>query len=62
MARLSFFSTFSQWPYVFFGSAPRGEMGPHSDVDMLIEFLPDADIDLVDEQNGDRLLMIGRIP
>jgi predicted nucleotidyltransferase len=32
----------------FFGSAARGEMRPDSDVDLLVEFLPDAGIDLVD--------------
>ena len=32
----------------FFGSAARGEMRPGSDIDMLVEFLPDAGIDLVD--------------
>ena len=32
----------------FFGSAAREEMRPDSDIDMLVEFLPDADIDLVD--------------
>jgi hypothetical protein len=32
----------------FFGSAARGEMRPNSDVDLLVEFLPDAGIDLVD--------------
>jgi uncharacterized protein len=32
----------------FFGSAARGEMRPDSDIDMLVEFLPDANIDLVD--------------
>jgi predicted nucleotidyltransferase len=31
-----------------FGSAARGEMRPDSDIDMLVEFLPDAGIDLVD--------------
>ena len=31
-----------------FGSAARGEMRTDSDVDMLVEFLPDAEIDLVD--------------
>src|ERR1700722_12321943 len=31
-----------------FGSAARGEMRPDSDVDLPVEFLPDADIDLVD--------------
>jgi len=32
----------------FFGSAARGEMRPGSDIDILVEFLPDAGIDLVD--------------
>ncbi len=31
-----------------FGSAARGEMRPDSDIDLLVEFLPDAQIDLVD--------------
>jgi predicted nucleotidyltransferase len=31
-----------------FGSAARGEMRPDSDIDMLVDFLPDAGIDLVD--------------
>jgi len=31
-----------------FGSAARGEMRPESDVDMLVEFLPGSEIDLVD--------------
>lgn len=31
-----------------FGSAARGEMRPDSDIDLLVEFLPDADVDLVD--------------
>ena len=31
-----------------FGSAARGEMRRDSDIDMLVEFLPDAGIDLVD--------------
>jgi uncharacterized protein len=31
-----------------FGSAARGEMRPDSDFDILVEFLPGADIDLVD--------------
>ena len=31
-----------------FGSAARGEMGPGSDIDLLVEFLPDAQVDLVD--------------
>jgi hypothetical protein len=32
----------------FFGSAARGEMRPNSDIDILVEFLPDAPIDLLD--------------
>src|SRR5271156_2539450 len=32
----------------FFGSAARGEMRPDSDVDILVEFLPNSGIDLVD--------------
>jgi predicted nucleotidyltransferase len=32
----------------FFGSAARCEMRPDSDIDLLVEFLPDAEIDLVD--------------
>ena len=31
-----------------FGSAARGEMRPDSDIDLLVEFLADAKIDLVD--------------
>jgi predicted nucleotidyltransferase len=31
-----------------FGSAARGEMGPDSDIDLLVEFLPEAEVDLVD--------------
>ncbi|MGH9771970.1 MAG: nucleotidyltransferase family protein [Candidatus Acidiferrales bacterium] len=31
-----------------FGSAARGQMRPDSDIDILVEFLPDAGIDLVD--------------
>jgi predicted nucleotidyltransferase len=31
-----------------FGSAARGEMRPDSDIDILVEFLPGAEIDLVD--------------
>lgn len=31
-----------------FGSAVRNEMRPDSDLDLLVEFLPDAQIDLVD--------------
>ncbi|MEP7367918.1 MAG: nucleotidyltransferase family protein [Acidobacteriota bacterium] len=32
----------------FFGSAARDEMRPESDIDLLVEFLPDAEIDLVE--------------
>jgi predicted nucleotidyltransferase len=32
----------------FFGSAARGEMRPDSDIDMLVDFLPEAEVDLVD--------------
>jgi predicted nucleotidyltransferase len=32
----------------FFGSAARGEMNPDSDIDLLVEFLPGAQVDLVD--------------
>ena len=31
-----------------FGSAARGEMRPDSDIDMLVDFLPESEIDLVD--------------
>lgn len=31
-----------------FGSAARGEMRPDSDIDLLVEFLPDAEADLFD--------------
>ena len=31
-----------------FGSAARGEMRPDSDLDLLVEFLPEAQKDLVD--------------
>lgn len=31
-----------------FGSAARGEMRPDSDIDLLVEFLPDAEADLID--------------
>ena len=31
-----------------FGSAVRGELRPDSDIDLLVQFLPDANIDLVD--------------
>jgi predicted nucleotidyltransferase len=31
-----------------FGSAARGEMRPDSDIDLLVEFLPSADVGLVE--------------
>ncbi len=31
-----------------FGSAVRNEMRPDSDLDLLVEFLPEAQVDLVD--------------
>jgi uncharacterized protein len=31
-----------------FGSAARGEMGPDSDIDLLVEFLPEAQVGLVE--------------
>jgi predicted nucleotidyltransferase len=31
-----------------FGSAVRGEMRPDSDIDLLVEFLPNADVGLVE--------------
>ena len=31
-----------------FGSAARGEMRPDTDIDLLVEFLPDAEVGLVE--------------
>jgi predicted nucleotidyltransferase len=31
-----------------FGSAARGEVRPDSDIDLLVEFLPDADVGLIE--------------
>ncbi len=31
-----------------FGSAARGEMRPESDVDLLVDFMPEAKVDLFD--------------
>ena len=31
-----------------FGSAARGEMKPNSDIDLLVEFLPNADVGLLE--------------
>ena len=33
---------------LLFGSAARGEMRPDSDIDLLVEFLPNADVGLVE--------------
>ena len=33
-----------------FGSAARGEMQPDSDVDLLVEFIPEAKVDLVSKK------------
>ncbi len=35
-------------PPSVFGSAARGEMRPDSDIEMLVEFLPEAEADLFD--------------
>ena len=37
-----------------FGSAARGEMGPDSDVDLLVEFLPEARVDLLQHFAAER--------
>jgi hypothetical protein len=39
-----------------FGSAARGEMRPHSDIDLLVEFLPEAEVDLVQHFAAEREL------
>jgi len=45
-----------------FGSAARGEMRPDSDIDLLVEFLPGAEIDLVQHFAAERELseLLGR--
>jgi hypothetical protein len=45
-----------------FGSAARGEMRPDSDVDLLVEFLPDAEIGLIQHFAAERELsaLLGR--
>ncbi len=42
-----------------FGSAARGEMRPDSDIDLLVDFLPDAGVDLVD--HAGLMLDLGRL-
>ncbi len=42
-----------------FGSAARGDMRPDSDIDLLVEFLPEAGIDLVD--HAGLMLDLGRL-
>ena len=46
----------------FFGSAARGEMRPDSDIDLLVEFLPGAEVDLVEHLAAERELseLLGR--
>jgi predicted nucleotidyltransferase len=45
-----------------FGSATRGEMRADSDVDLLVEFHPDADVSLLDHLAAERELsaLLGR--
>ncbi len=45
-----------------FGSAARGEMRPDSDIDLLVEFLPQAKVDLVDYAGlmQDLAVLVGR--
>jgi len=45
-----------------FGSAARGEMGPDSDIDLLVEFLPGAAVDLLQHFAAERELseLLGR--
>ncbi len=37
-----------------FGSAARGELCPDSDIDLLVEFLPEAQVDLVEHAAAER--------
>ena len=39
-----------------FGSAARGELRPDSDIDLLVEFLPEAEVDLVQHSAAEREL------
>jgi predicted nucleotidyltransferase len=39
-----------------FGSAARGEMGPDSDIDLLVEFLPGANVSLLRHFSAEREL------
>jgi hypothetical protein len=45
-----------------FGSAARGELRPDSDIDLLVEFLPEAEVDLVEHLAAERELseLLGR--
>jgi uncharacterized protein len=47
---------------MLFGSAARGEMRPDSDVDLLVEFLPESGIDLLDHiaAEGELTELLGR--
>jgi predicted nucleotidyltransferase len=42
-----------------FGSAARGDMRPDSDVDLLVEFLPNAEVGLV--EHAGLMLDLGRL-
>jgi hypothetical protein len=45
-----------------FGSAARGDMGPDSDIDLLVEFLPEANVSLLRHSSAERELseLLGR--
>jgi predicted nucleotidyltransferase len=45
-----------------FGSAARGDLRPESDIDLLVEFLPEAEVDLVEHLAAERELseLLGR--
>ena len=45
-----------------FGSAARGELRPDSDIDLLVEFLPGAEVDLIEHLAAERELseLLGR--
>ena len=47
---------------MLFGSAVRGEMRPDSDIDLLVEFLPESKIDLLDHiaAEGEFSQLLGR--
>ena len=41
-----------------FGSAARGEMRPDSDLDLLVEFLPEAEVSLLQHFAAERLQLL----